>query len=82
MIIARLKGGLGNQMFIYAASKALAVRNNTVLGLDTVTGFKYDHLYKRSSHVRQSGASTHLRPCCVHHNRYEKYRAHLHLQKP
>ena len=51
MIIARLKGGLGNQMFIYAASKALAVRNNTVLGLDTVTGFKYDHLYKRKIEI-------------------------------
>lgn len=51
MIIARQKGGLGNQMFIYAVSKALAVKNNTELALDTITGFKYDHLYKRKIEI-------------------------------
>ena len=51
MIIARLKGGLGNQMFIYAVSKALAVKNNTELALDTITGFKYDYLYKRKIEI-------------------------------
>jgi hypothetical protein len=34
MIIARLFGGLGNQMFQYASAKALALRSNAVLKLD------------------------------------------------
>lgn len=35
MIITRLKGGLGNQMFQYALGRVLSVKNNTILGLDT-----------------------------------------------
>lgn len=35
MIIVRLMGGLGNQMFQYAAAKAVAIRNNTILKIDT-----------------------------------------------
>ena len=34
MIVVKLGGGLGNQMFQYAAAKALSLRNNTVLKLD------------------------------------------------
>jgi hypothetical protein len=34
MIIVRLKGGLGNQMFQYAAGRSLAERTRTVLKLD------------------------------------------------
>jgi hypothetical protein len=34
MIIAELKGGLGNQMFQYAVGSQLASKNNTCLGLD------------------------------------------------
>tara|TARA_Y100000310_G_scaffold221576_1_gene223170 strand:- start:26384 stop:27295 length:912 start_codon:yes stop_codon:yes gene_type:complete len=34
MIIARLKGGIGNQMFIYALARHLAIKNNTKLKLD------------------------------------------------
>lgn len=34
MITVRLKGGMGNQMFEYAAGRALAIRNNTELVLD------------------------------------------------
>jgi hypothetical protein len=35
MIIANLKGGLGNQMFQYALGRTLALKNNDVLKLDT-----------------------------------------------
>jgi hypothetical protein len=34
MIIVRLQGGLGNQMFQYAIGRALAIKNNVPLGLD------------------------------------------------
>ncbi len=35
MIIVRLAGGMGNQMFQYALGRALSLENNTKLGLDT-----------------------------------------------
>lgn len=34
MIITKLKGGMGNQMFQYAIGRALSIKNNTKLGLD------------------------------------------------
>lgn len=34
MIIVRLQGGMGNQMFQYALGRALSIKNNTKLGLD------------------------------------------------
>lgn len=34
MIVVRLIGGLGNQMFQYAAAKSLAIKNNVSLALD------------------------------------------------
>src|SRR5574343_329897 len=34
MIIVRLKGGLGNQMFQYALGRVLAIKNNTELFID------------------------------------------------
>ena len=35
MIITRLSGGLGNQMFQYATGRALSIRKNTELVIDT-----------------------------------------------
>jgi len=46
-ILVQVWGGLGNQMFVYAAGRALALRTNSTLILDHETGFKSD-LYKRS----------------------------------
>ncbi len=47
-VIVRLKGGLGNQLFCYATARRLAWANDAELVLDAVTGFKYDHLYRRT----------------------------------
>ena len=41
-ITARIFGGLGNQMFIYSNARAIALRNNVPLYLDTVSGFRND----------------------------------------
>lgn len=41
-IIARLFGGLGNQLFIYATARAMAERTGATLVLDTRTGFRTD----------------------------------------
>jgi len=45
-VVARLFGGLGNQIFIYAYARALSLRNNCELYLDTRSGFINDP-YKR-----------------------------------
>lgn len=47
MIIVRLLGGLGNQMFQYALGRSLALKNNTELKLD-ITAFEVYKLHKYS----------------------------------
>jgi hypothetical protein len=46
-LLLRLHGGLGNQLFEYAAGRALALRNHVPLWLDTTSGFLGDP-YSRS----------------------------------
>ena len=46
-VIVRIKGGLGNQLYCYAAAKRLAIKNNAELIIDDVSGFKRDYLYQR-----------------------------------
>lgn len=46
-IIPRIFGGLGNQLFCYAAARRLALVNNAELVLDDVSGFVRDHVYQR-----------------------------------
>ena len=46
-VITRIKGGLGNQLFCYAAARRLALVNNAELVIDNVTGFARDHTYRR-----------------------------------
>ena len=52
-VITRLKGGLGNQLFCYAAARRLAIVNDAELVLDDVTGFVRDHLYQRQYALAQ-----------------------------
>lgn len=49
MIIAHLTGGLGNQMFQYAAGRHLAEKNSTLLKLD-LSGFEEYKLHRYSLH--------------------------------
>lgn len=48
IVVARIAGGLGNQLFGYAAARRLALKNDADLVLDTISGFAYDSVYKRS----------------------------------
>lgn len=43
----RVKGGLGNQLFCYAAARRMALANNADLVIDDVTGFVRDREYRR-----------------------------------
>jgi len=47
MVIAKVTGGLGNQLFIYAAAKRLSVINDVSLKLDTSSAYEKDG-YNRS----------------------------------
>ncbi len=47
MIISLIKGGIGNQLFCYAAARQLALKNNMELVIDDVSGFVRDFKYKR-----------------------------------
>ncbi|MGD0155615.1 MAG: alpha-1,2-fucosyltransferase [Terracidiphilus sp.] len=42
VVIVRLRGGLGNQLFQYAAGRSLAARSGVPLMLDTKSGFQND----------------------------------------
>lgn len=46
-VIPRIFGGLGNQLFIYAAARRLALVNNAELVLDDRSGFAWDERYQR-----------------------------------
>jgi hypothetical protein len=46
-VIARLAGGLGNQLFMYAFNVAMAERNGVPLKLDVRGGFAGDRTYQR-----------------------------------
>ena len=47
-VVVHLKGGLGNQLFMYAAGRRLAFMNGMDLAIDLRTGFARDHVYSRS----------------------------------
>lgn len=46
-VIPRIFGGIGNQLFCYAAARRMAIVNDAELAIDYESGFKYDYLYKR-----------------------------------
>lgn len=46
-VIARIFGGIGNQLFCYAAARRLALVSNAELVLDHKSGFAKDHIFRR-----------------------------------
>ncbi len=51
VVIARLVGGIGNQLFIYSIARRIAIENNAELVLDIFSGFTYDIEYKQYFHL-------------------------------
>lgn len=47
VLVAKVEGGLGNQLFIYATARRLAVNNDVPLKLDITSGY-VDDIYNRS----------------------------------
>lgn len=47
MIIARIEGGIGNQMFIYAAARSMALHTSRMLKLDVTSVFNVDTYGRR-----------------------------------
>lgn len=58
-IILRVKGGIGNQLFCYAAAKRLAEKSNSELVLDNISGFINDK-YKRSYMLNHFAINTRI----------------------
>lgn len=48
MISTTIYGGLGNQMFIYAAARGLSLHKQTGMAFNISSGFTTDYLYRRS----------------------------------
>jgi hypothetical protein len=46
-VILRVYGGIGNQLFCYAAARRLALVNQVEVVLDDISGFSYDTLHRR-----------------------------------
>jgi len=46
-VVARIFGGIGNQLFCYAAARRLALVNNIELVLDHKSGFENDYMFQR-----------------------------------
>ena len=46
-VFLRIFGGLGNQLFAYAAARRLAMVNSAELVIDDISGFRYDTQYNR-----------------------------------
>ncbi len=67
-IITQLSGGLGNQMFMYAAARAMALRMGASLYLDCSGGFLNDRLYRRNFALNYFNTDFHIAPSLLSFN--------------
>jgi hypothetical protein len=61
-IIARLHDGLGNQLFIYAAARAIAEARGAELLLDAMSAFPYDRKYGAVSQLQHFAINAKFAP--------------------
>ena len=76
-IIARIRGGLGNQLFCYAAARRLALANAAELVIDDVTGFARDRLYNRQYMLDKFNISARKATPAERLEPFERYRRGL-----
>ncbi len=95
IIIPRIFGGIGNQLFIYAAARRLAIVNKAELVLDDVSGFVWDHAYQRNYQLdhfnipcRKASATERLEPFSRirrylkrHINQYRRFEHRHYIQQ-
>lgn len=75
-LILVLKGGIGNQLFSYAAARRLAKVNNAELAIDSISGFIHDHKYKRKfmlNHFNISARQAKPSECLMPFERYRRF---------
>jgi hypothetical protein len=61
-IVARLHDGLGNQLFIYAAGRAIAEARGAQLLIDTYSGFARDRKYGAIAQLQHFGIRAEIAP--------------------
>ena len=74
VIIVRIKGGLGNQLFCYAAARRLALKNNAELIIDNITGFVRDQTYQRKYALDHFSIPARLATATERLEPFERYR--------
>jgi Glycosyl transferase family 11 len=73
-VILRLIGGLGNQLFSYAAARRLSIKNNAELVLDDITGFLRDEKFKRQYQLNHFNVSSRKANSIERLEPFERYR--------
>lgn len=73
-VIVRVQGGLGNQMFCYAAARRLSLKNDSELVIDHVTGFKRDKKYLRKFALGTFNIPARLATSAERMEPFERYR--------
>lgn len=76
-VIIRIKGGLGNQLFCYAAARRLALVNNAELAIDHVSGFVRDRQYQRRYELDCFSIPARKATRCERLEPFERYRRGL-----
>jgi hypothetical protein len=76
-VICRIKGGLGNQLFCYAAARRLALVNNAELVIDDVSGYKRDIRFRRKYALHNFNISARKATATERLEPFERYRRGL-----
>jgi len=73
-VVVRIKGGIGNQLFCFAAARRLALINSAELVLDDVSGFIRDYEYRRKCELRHFSISARKATPAERLEPFERYR--------
>lgn len=76
-LTVRIKGGLGNQLFCYAAARRLALKNNGELVIDNITGFVRDQTYQRQYALDHFNIQARFATAAERLEPFERYRRGL-----